>query len=103
MSQEQASDLSGIPVANISRYERGESGVPADVLAQLAPVYGHDPGDFFKKDPPPRKVANVDMVFLKMHPDVEDLPEDAVNEILKPVRRAIENASTQIRDLKKRK
>lgn len=75
LSQAQAADLSGVPLDNLRRYEKGDSGVPATVLKQLADVYGHKVDDFYRDDPPKADRAEVPAYFLRTFPGMELDPD----------------------------
>ena len=97
-SQAEAADLSGVPVYNLSRYERGESkSIPATVLHQLAEVYGRKLEDFYDPDPPPpAKVEDQPAIFLRTRPAVE-----IDQEIYQAVVRAVREANATLRSKKK--
>lgn len=96
LSQAQAADLSGVPLDNLRRYERLDSGVPATVLRQLADVYGHRVDDFYEPDPPPAKLEERPLLFLRSMPGTEIDPE-----VFDKVMRAIRDANAELRGKKK--
>ena len=99
LSQADASDLSGVPVDAIRRYEGGITAVvPGTVLKQLADVYGHPVDHFWESHPPPAKVEERATYFLRTMPGaVVDADVD------RELRQAIERANTKIRARKARK
>lgn len=75
LSVAKASDLSGVPDANLRRYEDGTSGPPAAALKQLADAYGHDIGHFYVTEPPPADLDARPHYFLRVRPDADYTPE----------------------------
>lgn len=72
ISQAESAELSGIPIDNLRRYENGVTGtVPGTVLKQLAKVYGHSVDDFFDRSPPPARLEDRPVFFLRTRPGVE--------------------------------
>lgn len=72
ISQAESAELAGIPIDNLRRYENGVTGtVPGTVLRQLAKVYGHAVDDFFEKSPPPARLEDRPVFFLRTRPGVE--------------------------------
>lgn len=72
LSQAQVADISGVPMNNFSRYERGDHPFPASVIVQLSAVFGRPVGDFYASDPgPPPKVDDLDVFFLRTRPGRE--------------------------------
>lgn len=71
-TQTESAELSGVNLDNLRRYESGETvTVPGTVLQRLAPVYGHEVGDFFLPDPPAGKIEEAPAIFLRTRPGVE--------------------------------
>src|SRR5262245_51758376 len=76
LSQAEASELSGVPLDNLRRYENGTtSTIPFPVIAALAKVYGHAMEDFAMKDPPPAKLDEQPVFFLRTRPGVKVDPK----------------------------
>jgi transcriptional regulator with XRE-family HTH domain len=99
LSQAQVADLSGVPMGNLSRYERGENAVPASVIPLLAQVFGRDPGDFYRRDPgPPPDDAELDVYFLRVRPGRD---EDAA--VAAEIRAAIARGNEKLRGRKHKK
>lgn len=96
LSQAQAADLSGVPLDNLRRYERGESGVPASVLRQLADVYGHRVDDFYESDPPAAKLEDRPLLFLRSMPGTDIDPD-----VYERVTKAIRDANAELRSKKR--
>jgi transcriptional regulator with XRE-family HTH domain len=98
LSQAEAADISGVPVYNLSRYERGESRIiPATVLRLLAEAYGHRVDDFYDPDPPPpTKLDERPAIFLRSMPGTEIDPE-----VYAKVMRAVRDANAELRAKKK--
>ena len=97
LSQAQAADLSGVPLDNLRRYEKGDSGVPATVLKLLADVYGHRVDDFYAVEPPKGDRAEVPVYFLRTFPGA-----DIDEEVYRDVAKAIEDANARQRKKRKR-
>lgn len=97
LSQAQAADLSGVPLDNLRRYEKGASGVPATVLKMLADVYGHRVDDFYAIDPPKADRAEAPVFFLRTFPGAE---VDA--EVYRDLIKAIEDGNMRQRKKRKR-
>ena len=98
LSQADAADVSGVPVYNLSRYERGETrNIPATVLHVLAEAYGRNVGDFYEPDPPPpAKLEERPAIFLRSRPDT------AIDqEVYEKVMRAVRDANAELRAKKK--
>lgn len=69
LSQEQAAEVSGVPASAIVRYESGKTDqVPGTALRLLAVVYGHSTDDFYEPSPPPAKLADRPVIFLRTMP-----------------------------------
>lgn len=98
LSQAQLADLSGVPMNNLSRYERGENTPPPSAIEMVAVVVGRDPGDFFKSDPPPAKPDERNVFFLRTWPGV-----DVDDKVAAEVRDAIAAANAKIRARRHRK
>lgn len=72
LSQVDAAELSGVNLDNLRRYESGKTeAVPGTVLSKLSAVYGHSVGDFFSDQPPPARLDEAPVVFLRTRPGVE--------------------------------
>jgi len=72
LSQAEAAELTGVPIDNLRRYENGITGtVPGTVLRQLAPAYGHAVDDFFEATPPPARLEERPVFFLRTRPGIE--------------------------------
>ncbi|MGN6105448.1 MAG: helix-turn-helix domain-containing protein [Kofleriaceae bacterium] len=72
MSQADAADASGVPLDNLRRYENGvTASVPHTVIATLAKVYGHAMEDFENPNPPPAKLEERPVFFLRTRPGAE--------------------------------
>lgn len=96
LSRAQLADLSGIPEKNILRYENGETGMPASAVSAFAHVFGRDPGDFYKKQPPAApRAEDRPKLFLKQWPGV-----DVPREILDDVRAYLARANEKLRGKK---
>jgi transcriptional regulator with XRE-family HTH domain len=96
LSRAQLADLSGIPEKNILRYENGETGMPASALAAFAHVFGRDPGDFYRAQPPAGpKPEDRPKLFLKQWPGI-----DVPREILDDVRSYLARANEKLRGKK---
>lgn len=99
LSQAEAADLSGVALDNLRRYESGAVvTIPSNVLRQLAQAYGHAMEDFYVEDPPPAKLADAPVFFLRTRPGA-DVDADVYAEI----KTAIENANKKVRGKKGRK
>ena len=98
LSQADAANESGVPVDNLRRYERGGAGVDALVLKQLADAYGHQVDDFYSPDPPPAKLEERPVFFLRTRGGVE-IDEEIYRQLLEQV----QVANQRQRDLKKRR
>ena len=99
LSQAQVADLSGVPMNNLSRYERGENAVPASVIPLLAQVFGRDPGDFYKSTPgPPPDDAELDVYFLRVRPG-----RDEDTQVTAEIRAAIARGNEKLRKAKHKK
>ncbi len=96
LSQAQVADLSGVPMTNLSRYERGENTIPAGILPALASVFGRTPGDFYLEDPgPPPPDSELDVFFLRTRPGRE-----VDEKVLAEVRAALRRGNDLIRKQK---
>ena len=96
LSRAELADISGIPEKNIIRYENGETGMPASAVKAFAHVFGRDPGDFYKKQPPPAPKADErPKLFLKQWPGSE-----VPREVLDEVRTYLERANEKLRGKK---
>jgi transcriptional regulator with XRE-family HTH domain len=71
LNQGQASDLTGISLDNLRRYESGKSGVPANLLRKFADAYGHATDDFFLAEPPPANLDDRPVFWIRALPGVE--------------------------------
>lgn len=71
LTTEQAAQLSGVSIDNLRRYESGKSGVPADVIRRLAPIYGHTMEDFFLESPPAPNLSARPHFHLSVLPGVD--------------------------------
>lgn len=99
LSQAQLADLSGVPMNNLSRYERGENAVPASVIDLLSAVFGRKPGDFYENEPGPApKPEERNVFFLRTWPGVE-----IDDKVAAEVREAIASANAKVRARKHRK
>ena len=71
LTQEDAAQLSGVPIDNLRRYENGKTQkIPGAVLKSLAEIYGHTVEHFFQEKPPAADFSNVPKFYLKSHPAV---------------------------------
>jgi transcriptional regulator with XRE-family HTH domain len=96
LSRADLAALSGIPEKNIVRGELGETGISSSALIAFAHVFGRDPGDFYKADPPPApKAEDRPKLFLRQWPGV-----DVPREILDDVRLALSRANEKLRGKK---
>jgi transcriptional regulator with XRE-family HTH domain len=69
MSQADAAETAGIALDNLRRYENGTTAtVPYTVIAALAKAYGHAMEDFSNGDPPPAKLEERPVFFLRTRP-----------------------------------
>jgi transcriptional regulator with XRE-family HTH domain len=85
LSQAAAAEAAGISIDNLRRYESGKTDkVPSDVLAALAPVYGHAQEDFSNPSPPKAKLADRPVFFLRTRPGVE-IDEKVYADLLKVI------------------
>lgn len=94
LSQDEAAQFSGVPVDNLRRYERGASGVPADVLRELARIYGHAMDDFYAAVPPKADLANRPTYHLKTLPGMQ-LDEKTHKEVMAVIERANREVATK--------
>lgn len=99
LSQAEAADLSGVALDNLRRYETGTTTtIPGVVLRGLALAYGHAMEDFYLEEPPPARLGEAPVFFLRTRPGV-DIDQDIYDEI----RVAIDNANKKVRGKKPRK
>lgn len=97
-SQVDAAEASGVPYANLVRYETGKIvSVPYSVIAALGPVYGHPTDDFAKPDPPPARREDLPVFFLRTRPGV-----DVDSELLTRLQRVIDDANREVRGKRKK-
>lgn len=87
LTQDDAAQFSGVPVDNLRRYERGDSGVSADALRKLAVIYGHAMDHFYMEKPPAPDLAGRPAIHLKALPG-QDLDEAEYKRIQGIVERA---------------
>ncbi len=85
-SQAQISEMSGVPVANYARYERGENAVPAKALMAIADAYGRSTDDFRSPNPGPPK-AEPPTFTLRARPGV-DVDQEVYERLVAEVERA---------------
>lgn len=101
ISQSAAAELAGIPVYNLTRYESGATAsVPVAVLRELAKAYGHTMDDFFEADPPPARLAERPVWFLRTLPGVD--VDHEYREWDKRIRDIIDKANRDVRGKKKK-
>lgn len=101
LSQAEVADLSGVPMNNLSRYERGENGIPSSILPQLARVFGREPGDFFRADPgPPPSQGDLDVYFLRTRPGIA-VGDDITAEVLAGLARGNAKHKERAKKIKK--
>ncbi|MGN6107078.1 MAG: helix-turn-helix domain-containing protein [Kofleriaceae bacterium] len=99
LSQAQLADLSGVPMANLGRYERGDNAVPASTLGALSHVFGRSVADFYQENPPPPPPEDdLPPVFYRVRPGVVLTPDQQAI-----IQRAFDEVSRERRALKKRK
>lgn len=97
-SQVDASEASGVPYANLVRYETGKIvSVPYSVIAALGPVYGHPLDDFRLPNPPPARREDLPVFFLRTRPGVE-----IDSEMLTRLQRVIDDANREVRGKRKK-
>lgn len=76
LSQADAADIAGVALDNLRRYENGTTAtVPGTVLSALARSYGHAVDDFFSPTPPPAKLDERPIFFLRTRPGAEIDPK----------------------------
>lgn len=93
LRQADAAELSGVPIDNLRRYELGiTSTVPGTALRLLSVIYGHMVDDFFQRDPPPPRLDDRPVFFLRTHPGVE---VDA--DLLRKLQAMVDAANNEIR------
>lgn len=97
LTQEDASQLSGVSVDMIRRYESGKSGASASALRSLAKIYGCKMEDFYApKDPPPPDLANRPVIYFRTLPGVTLDPE-----VMSRVEKLLEEANAMARTKRK--
>lgn len=98
LSQTEASELSGVVIDNLRRYESGVTrNVPGTVLAALAKVYGHAVDDFFQDEPPPAKLEEAPTIFLRTRPGA-----DVPSEKLRQLQDQVDKVNREIRGRRKK-
>lgn len=102
LSQQEASDLSGVPVGNLTRYETGKSFPDPIVLRRLAEAYGRPLDDFFLEDPPPVDKDDLPVFYLRRRSVDVPLPREIEEHLQEEMRAANLKAIEEIRK-KKRK
>jgi transcriptional regulator with XRE-family HTH domain len=96
LTTEQAAQMSGVSVDNLRRYERGDSGVPADALRALAAIYGHAMDDFYVEKPPKADLAGRPQFRLQTMPGMNISAKHH-----KELQDHIDKANAEIRSRKK--
>src|SRR5512139_2294896 len=95
LSQAEAAELAGVPIDNLRRYENGiTSNVPGVVLYQLAKAYGHAVDDFHQLNPPPAKLEDRPVFFLRMRPGV-DIDPDTISRLQDVIEKANKDLRTK--------
>jgi transcriptional regulator with XRE-family HTH domain len=96
LSQADAAEVAGIALDNLRRYENGKTNkVPGTVLAALAKAYGHAIEDFMSASPPPARLEDRPVFFLRTRPGAE---VDA--KVYKKLQEIIEEANREVRGRK---
>lgn len=98
LSQADAANESGVPVDNLRRYERGGAGVDALVLKLLADAYGHQVDDFYMENPPPAKLDERPVFFLRTRGGIE-VDEAVYRDLVEQV----QAANQRLRESKRRR
>jgi transcriptional regulator with XRE-family HTH domain len=75
LSQAVASYVTGIPLANLQRWEQGRHAIDASDLKTLADAYGRSLDDFFVADPDPADAARQPVFRLLIMPGRDADPE----------------------------
>lgn len=85
-----AASASGIPYEDLCAYERGDQPPPNAVLKRLGEVYGHGPGDFFERSPPPANADAVQGLWWRGIPEVvrriSDEDKRRLDDLLREIR-----------------
>lgn len=93
LRQADAAELAGVPIDNLRRYELGiTSTVPGTALRLLSVIYGHTVDDFFAADPPPPRLDDRPVFFLRTHPGVE-----VDSDLLRKLQQMVDSANNEIR------
>lgn len=76
LSQAEASELSGVSIDNLRRYENGSvTTIPFQVISALAKIYGHAMEDFDLEEPPPPKLDERPTFHLRTTPGMDVDPK----------------------------
>lgn len=98
LSQAEAAEMAGVPIDNLRRYENGvTSNVPGVVLFQLSKIYGHAVDDFHQLNPPPAKLDDRPVFFLRTRPGVDIDPDT-----LAKLHEVIDKANRELRTKRKK-
>lgn len=100
LTQEEASQISGVSVDSIRRYEAGKMGASASSLRALAKIYGCRMEDFYDEAQPAPDLANRPVIYLRTLPGVQ-LEPDVIADLEKLVEKANVMARTKKKMTKK--
>jgi transcriptional regulator with XRE-family HTH domain len=96
LTAEKVAAFAGISIDSLRRYEAGGSGVPYDVLAKLADIYGHSLDDFRLENPPRADLKRRPAIALMQLEGVEVDPE-----LLAKIQKLVDEANRDTRGEKK--
>lgn len=100
LTQEEASQISGVAVDSIRRYEGGKMGASAASLRAIAKVYGCRMEDFYDPARPEPDLTNRPVIFLRTLPGVT-IDHGVMGELEKLVEKANALARTKKRPAKR--